>query len=209
MNLNERAREMRDFFNEKIESYDDVHEAFMTTKKALSDNLDVDVKRILDLGAGTGLELIEVFKRIPDVHVTAIDASDKMLEKLMQRDYSDKVTPICGDFFEVDFGEMYDAVISTSSLHHFTMQDKLRLYKKILMSLQDTGTFINCDKISATESEQEYLMSEYETNRDNYKHLDTPLTIENEKKLLLEVGFKCVMVLNVDKDNYRLFIAEK
>ena len=39
MNLYERNQKVRAFFNEKIDTYDDVHSAFMKTKKALADNL--------------------------------------------------------------------------------------------------------------------------------------------------------------------------
>ena len=52
MNLYERNQKQRNFFNEKIETYDQVHETYMEVKKALADNLDKNVQRILDLGAG-------------------------------------------------------------------------------------------------------------------------------------------------------------
>ena len=48
MNLNERNQKVRSFFNEKIDTYDDVHSEFMETKKELADNIDKDAKRILD-----------------------------------------------------------------------------------------------------------------------------------------------------------------
>lgn len=209
MNLHERKEEMRSFFNEKIETYDDVHSQFMETKSYLAKSLEGEVNKVLDLGSGTGLELIELFKKYPNVKVVAIDASEAMLEGLMNREFASNVTPICGDFFEVDFGDGYDAVISTSSLHHFTMKDKLELYKKILTSLKKQGVFVNCDKVSLTEEDQEYWFNEYENNRDAYKHIDTPLTIENEVSLLERAGFSNIKVSEVDKDNYRLFIAHK
>ena len=88
------AEKNRDFFNQKIEEYDLVHESFMNTKNELTYNLPDTVKNILDLGAGTGLELIELFKRFPNVKVTPIDISEKMLEKLRERDFSNNVRTI-------------------------------------------------------------------------------------------------------------------
>ena len=119
MNLYERNQKQRAFFNEKIDSYDEVHSEYMDIKGTLADNLDKNVKRILDLGAGTGLELIHVFELFPDAQVTVVDITENMLEKLKNRSFSNNVVAIWGDFFEVSFGDNYDAVISTSALHHF------------------------------------------------------------------------------------------
>lgn len=105
----------------------------MNTKKSLTDNMPNDVKNILDLGAGTGLELIELFNKYPNLKVKAIDISEKMLERLSERPFVSKVEVVCGDFFEVEFGENYDVVISTSALHHFIKDYKYVLYKKYMI----------------------------------------------------------------------------
>ena len=47
MNLYERNQKVRAFFNEKIDTYDDVHSTFMETKKELADNLDKDAKKLI------------------------------------------------------------------------------------------------------------------------------------------------------------------
>lgn len=137
MNLYERNQQQRTFFNEKIDSYDNVHSIYMKTKKTLGDNLDKNTKKILDLGAGTGLELIHVFELFPAAEVTVIDISEKMLEELRKRSFADRVITICGDFFEIEFGNNYDAVISTSALHHFKKDEKIKLYKKIYNCLKE------------------------------------------------------------------------
>ena len=48
---------MQDFFNNKIDTYDQVHASFMDTKKALVDSLSGDIHKVLDLGAGTGFRI--------------------------------------------------------------------------------------------------------------------------------------------------------
>lgn len=48
MNLYERNQKQRTFFNEKIDTYDDVHATYMDTKKTLGNSLDKDTKKILD-----------------------------------------------------------------------------------------------------------------------------------------------------------------
>ena len=209
MNLYERNQKQRKFFNEKIDTYDDAHSTFMDTKRELADNLDKDAKKILDLGAGTGLELIHLFELFPEVDVTVIDITENMLEKLKTRSFAEHVTTICGDFFDVEFGDNYDAVISTSALHHFKKDEKVILYKKIYDCLKENGQFINCDKIALTQEIEEECIYELKHNIDNYKHIDTPLTVEHEIEVLKDVGFKNVGSSNVDKEDYSLIKARK
>ena len=209
MNIKINGEKNREFFNKKIDEYDTSHESFMNTKKVLTDNLPDDIKNVLDLGAGTGLELIELFKKFPNVNITAVDISEKMLEKLKDRDFGSKVKIICGNFFDVDFGNNYDAVISTSALHHFLMRDKLELYKKIYDSLKDGAIFLNSDKIVETNQEELDAIDFYNNNINTRPHIDTPLSIEHEVEILKKAGFKNIKVVQVEKDNYRLFKTYK
>ncbi len=209
MNLQERNQKVRNFFNEKIDSYDDVHSTFMITKNAITDSLDKGAKRILDLGAGTGLELIYLFECFPEAEVTVIDITENMLAKLKTRSFADHVTTICGDFFEVDFGEEYDAVISTSALHHFKSKEKRFLYQKIYNCLKENGQFLNSDYIALTQEIEDRQLYELEHNFDQHKHIDIPLTVEHELELLSLVGFQDISTESVDKENYSLIKARK
>ena len=209
MTLEERNQKVRKFFNGKIDSYDDVHSEYMKTKVLLADNLDKSAKKILDLGGGTGLELIHLFELFPEAEVTVIDITENMLEKLKTRNFAGKVKTICGDFFEVPFGEDFDAVITTSAFHHFKKNEKIQLLKKILECLKDGGQFINCDLIAMTAEEEAAQLVELENNTDDSKHIDTPLTIENEIDALEKSGFKQISSSNGGKENYGLFVARK
>lgn len=209
MNLYERNQKQRSFFNEKITTYDDDHSGLMGTKKYLANSLSKDIKRVLDLGAGTGLELIYLFELFPDIEVTVIDITENMLEKLKTRSFSDHVTTICGDFFEVEFKKGYDAVISTSALHHFKKEEKEKLYQKIYNCLKENGQFLNCDKIALTKEDEEKNLYELEHNIENYKHIDTPLTVENELEILKKLNFKDIVLENTDIEDYKLIKAKK
>lgn len=210
MNLDKRRKEMRNFFNEKIDTYDDVHiNNYMDIKENMIENLNGDIKVALDLGAGTGLELIPFFKKYPNSFVTAVDTSEKMLEELSKRPFAKRVERICGDFLEIDYHEEFDAVISTSALHHFDEETKGDLYKKIYNALNNNGVFVNSDKYVKTLEEQNDTLNEYINNPTLYKHMDTPLTKENEVKLLKKAGFKEINVLNTRRDDYILIIAKK
>ena len=208
MELSKRNLENKEFFNEKAkDDYDDVHQEFMNTKKALTDSIDIDVKYVVDLGAGTGLELIEFFKKYPDARVKAIDLSDGMLEVLATRPFANKVDIVCGDFFEVDFGKDNDVVMSTSALHHFLYEEKLRLYKKIYECLRDGGLFINSDYTASSIEEEKQGIYNYEHQIN--RHNDTPLTVEHELELLNQAGFKDIEVGQPEKESYKLFKARK
>ena len=207
MDIKFNAEKNREFFNYKIDEYDKSHETFMTTKNEITKNLPSTVNNILDLGCGTGLELIELFKKYPSINVTAVDISENMIERLKQREFGDKVNVICGSFFDVDFGNNYDAVISTSALHHFLLKDKLVLYKKIFESLKENGIFINSDKIVNTNEEELEAIDFYNKYINERPHIDTPLSIEHELEVLKESGFNDIEVLEVEKENYRLFKA--
>lgn len=211
MDLERNAKKNKEFFDAKTEGYDNVHEKFMVTKNGLTYNLPSDARVILDLGAGTGLELIELFRMYPDAKVTALDISQNMLDRIKERDFSDRVTIVCDDFFKADYGKEYDAVISTSALHHFAKEDKVTLYKKIFECLKDGGVFINSDKIVHTDDEEKEQLRLYEEFIDSteYPHIDTPLTIEHEKETLEESGFTDISISDTDRDDYRLFKAYK
>ena len=209
MKLDERNQSMHDFFNEKASGYDEVHAALMEPKNALTAALPIDAKKILDLGVGTGLELFDLFRRIPNAQVTGIDISENMLAILATRPFANRVSVIHGNFFEVDFGTDYDVVISSSALHHFPAPDKKQLYKKVFDALAPGGYFLNSDCIANTLAEERAAFETYETNRLLENHIDTPLAKETEESILLEAGFQSVSLTDLENPLYKLLIAQK
>ena len=207
MDLKTRNDENKEFFAQRVVEYDEVHKPFMETKKMLTESIDVKPTKVIDLGAGTGLELIEFFKKYPDSRVRAIDLTQEMLDKIKERDFSDKVDIVCGDFFECDFGKDNDVIMSTSALHHFLYPEKIKLYKKIYDALRDGGEFINSDYIVDTIEEEQKCINDYD-NKVN-KHNDTPLTLEHELEILRMVGFTDIEVKQPEKENYKLIKAKK
>ena len=205
MNLNERNESMKSFFNLKAEEcYDEVHAAFMGTKRMITEKLSGEPKKILDLGGGTGLELIYLFERFPDAQVTVVDISENMLKILSKRPFASKITTVCGNFFEVELGKEYDAVISTSALHHFMKDDKLRLFEKVHSCLKDGGEFINSDKFADNPEDEALCLADYYENKDKRPHIDTPLSVETEVSLLEKVGFGKIEVFKCDVQYYNV-----
>jgi tRNA (cmo5U34)-methyltransferase len=154
---------------------------------------------VLDLGVGTGLELDRLFRRFPHARVTGVDVSSGMLEQLAHkpRPRTSRLDLIHASFLDMDLGSgAYDAVISSMALHHWMPFVRLGLYRRIHEALRVGGWFVNGD----------YVESELESNRrleafatrvvgaDHGLHIDLPLTVDHEIRLLGEAGFAEVRV---------------
>ncbi len=209
MNREERIRQMREFFAQRASGYDNVHLPMMDNKRAIALALEGQPLRLLDLGVGTGLELIPVFDRFPNVQVVGIDLAAPMLGELKKRSFSGRVETVCGDFFQTPFGEGYDAAISSAALHHFTEADKAKLYAKIFRALRPGGQWINADRFAPSQQEQDEFFQAYERNPNAQPHMDTPLTPENERRLLFGAGFRQIKILPLADPRYLLITARK
>ena len=209
MDLKERNQMLKEFFDRKMVGYDDVHIAFMESKRALTDSLPEGTSKVLDLGAGTGLELIPLTERFPEVRITAADISEDMLNSLMMRSFADQITCVIGDFFETDFGDGYDAMISTSALHHFAPEDKVRLYRKVWDALRPGGLFLNADKTASDPAAQEDGFRQFAEDPHRWPHMDTPLTVGAECTVLEQAGFRIREVRPLPNEHYFLYVAEK
>ena len=200
---------MDDFFTARVDGYDEhmknniegASKFYNYTASLLPMEKD---KRILDLGCGTGLELEELFQMNRYAKVTGIDLTEAMLETLKAKFPDKDITTVCGSYFEVPFGEeVFDAAVSVESLHHFTKEQKLPLYKKLNKALKPGGYFILTDYFAESEEEEVFygqellrIRKEQELPDGVFYHYDTPLTVEHEKEALLEAGFTRVEVLN-------------
>ena len=154
--------------------------------------------RVLDLGCGTGLELEYYFRLAPRALITGIDLSEGMLAALKEKFPDRNLELIQGSYFDLPLGEnRYDAAVSVESLHHFTKEEKLGLYKKLYAALKDGGCFILTDYFADLPEQESFFRRELLrlkaeqglSNRDFY-HYDTPLTFEHEMEALREAGFR-------------------
>lgn len=158
--------------------------------------------KVLDLGCGTGLELGEYFALNPTARVTGIDLAAGMLRALEKKFPERDMTLICGSYFDVPFGEGYDGAVSVESLHHFTKEEKIPLYRRLRDALKDGGVFILTDYFSMSDEEEQHhraellrLKAQQGITDEEFYHYDTPLTVRHETEALLAAGFATVEVL--------------
>ncbi|WP_404381597.1 class I SAM-dependent methyltransferase [Caenispirillum salinarum] len=179
-------------------------------------------RRVLDLGAGTGLLAAVLLARYPRLAVTLIDGSPDMLEQAGQRfaalaaadgpeaAASKEVARIVGDYRTLDLraGGPWDAVVSALSIHHLTDAEKEALYGRIHDALAPGGIFVNADQVAAATPALEGRMTvdwedavraaglpeaDLEAARTRMLH-DRCATAEAQLDMLRRVGFRDVDV---------------
>lgn len=213
---------MGEFFDSRLNEYDNhqitciksADEFYPFTAKCMPDD---KCAKILDLGCGTGLELEYYFKLNPLASITGIDLAPEMLERLKSKFPDKDITLILGSYFDVSFGgELYDAAVSVESLHHFTKEEKIPLYKKLYDALKNGGYFILTDYFAVSDNKEKQfrdelirLKKEQDITDNEFYHYDTPLTVVHETEALREAGFLSVEILNSWSATYTIKAVKK
>ncbi len=211
---------MSSFFTERVDGYDEhmltnvigCKEGYVEMSKLVP----TSCKSLLDLGCGTGLELDELLKKMPYLDITGIDLTQAMLDKLKLKHPDKSMNLICGSYFDVPFGiGKYECIISFQTMHHFSHDLKIGLYKKICQALKPDGIYIECDYMVETQKEEDFYFSENARIRKelniietDFYHYDTPCTIENQIGMLNSAGFQYVeKVFRIE--NTTILVAHK
>lgn len=164
-------------------------------------------KRILDLGAGTGLLTCYWHQRYPNAAYVLVDVADEMLKIAHKRfgaagNISYEVRNYQSSLPEGPF----DVVVSALSIHHLEDGDKAQLFARIREQLSPGGVFINYDQFCAAQPEMDrwfttywegQLMRSGLTEEDialwrERQKLDRECSVEQEETMLRECGFQTV-----------------
>ncbi len=209
---------MADFFTVRLDTYEEhmLNVAGEEEYKKFAEFVPVNTKKLLDLGCGTGLELDEIFKRLPSVSVVGIDLTQPMLDILREKHPDRDIELICGSYFNIDLGEnMFDAAVSFQTMHHFSHAEKVGLYRRIHRALKPDGVYIEDDYIALDQSIEDELYTENSRIRremnileGEYYHFDTPCTVENQINMFRQAGFTSSDVVS-QTGNAALMIARK
>ena len=119
-----------------------------------------DVRRVLDLGAGTGLLSAVVAEAFPEAQIELLDASEPMLA-LAQERLGDTVSAVhvadmAGALPEAPF----DAVVSALAIHHLEHADKRALMRRVHAALRPGGVFANAEQVDAPTAELSAIYTE-------------------------------------------------
>jgi tRNA (cmo5U34)-methyltransferase len=112
--------------------------------------MPVPPRRILDLGAGTGLLSARVADAFPEASVELLDASPPMLaearERLGERVAAVHIRDMAGPLPEGPF----DAIVSALAIHHLSDDDKRALMVRAHARLAPGGVFVNAEQAAGS-----------------------------------------------------------
>lgn len=212
---------MGEFFDKVSPDYDKVHTSHIDGGEdyyravAIPITPTEDPLKVLDIGCGTGLELEEIFDKVPNATVSCVDLSAKMLEQLQHRfnDSKCKVTVSCESYLSFKYPQNeFDYIIASATLHHLLDEEKLKLFPNLCRSLKNSGSFILGDYyVSPEEAKekssiyQDLVVNGYDLSDGKY-HIDIPTTSANEMTLLTMSGFKRIKKV-WESSNFTIFRA--
>lgn len=189
-----------------IPCFDDYYE---NTTKLIASNIDVP-KRVLDLGAGTGLLTYYWFKEFDTAEYVLVDIADGMLDISAKRfDGLENVSYQIMDYTKQFPSGTFDTIISALSIHHLDDIQKSELFDRIYKSLPIGGVFVNYDQFCAgTPMMNSWFNSYWEnqlynsglSDRDielwkERRKLDRECTVEKEVEMLHKCNFADVKCL--------------
>ena len=163
-------------------------------------------KKILDLGAGTGLLTKFWFEHFPRAEYLLIDVAAEML-KIAEQRFSGGGNISCRimDYTQDLPAENFDAIISAMSIHHLEDAAKFNLFRRIYEKLPNGGVFVNYDQFCANDSKLNDWYEKYWRRHlaDNLTAHDLELfnerakfdrecSAEAEVEMLRRAGFKIV-----------------
>lgn len=108
------------------------------------------VRRVLDLGAGTGLLSARIAAAHPEASFVLLDGAPAMLERARTA-LGDRAATVVGDLADplpVDGGP-FDAIVSALAIHHLDDAGKRALFARVHDALAPGGVFVNAEQVLA------------------------------------------------------------
>ena len=100
--------------------------------------------RLLDLGCGNGMQLLDLAAALPHADLTGIDTSGVNIEAARRRvaasSHARRIALIDGDYLELD-AEPYDVILADSVLQNISVPDA-RLYPKLAADIREGGLLV-------------------------------------------------------------------
>ncbi|HEV7959317.1 MAG TPA: class I SAM-dependent methyltransferase [Acidimicrobiales bacterium] len=111
-----------------------------------------EIRRVLDLGAGTGLLSAAVLDRYPGVEIVLVDGAEEMLAHARTRLAQPAITTIVADLRDRLPDGPFDAVVSALAIHHLEDRDKRELFARVQHVLRAGGAFVNAEHVTGPSS---------------------------------------------------------
>lgn len=182
---------------------------YITTTDFIASNIK-EPKKVVDLGAGTGLLSYYWYQKFQKAEYILSDIASDMLDVAKRRfDGLENFEFRLENYIEKLPDENFDAAISALSIHHLDDDEKRQLFSRIYDRLPVGGIFANYDQFRADEPEIESWYNAYWEGRlqasglsdrdielwKERRKADKECSVEKEVEMLLGCGFgvvKCV-----------------
>ncbi|MGN0903042.1 MAG: methyltransferase domain-containing protein [Succinivibrio sp.] len=206
--------DIKEQFNLVSEQYDGARRIFIPCFDSFYDRTTqyllrtwLKPKKILDLGAGTGLLDAFYLKYCPKAEYHLVDVADKMLDVAKKRFTG--LENICyevNDYAKDYHYDGFDTVVSALSIHHLENDNKQQLFNSIYANLNSGGVFVNYDQFCFEDKDisrktDEYWCSLIENSslskdeiqrwKERWK-LDREVSVKEELSMLKQAGFSTV-----------------
>lgn len=197
------AREYDSNRKKFIPCFNDFYES---TTNFIAANIE-EPKRIIDLGAGTGLLAYFWYRRFPSASYVLMDVAEDMLNVAGKRfEQIENISCQVGSYIDSLPEGFFDVAVSALSIHHLEDGDKVKLFAKIYDSLPVGGLFVNYDQFCAGQPELDRWFDSYWerqlaqsglTEHDivlwkERRKLDRECSVEREVEMLKCCGFQTV-----------------
>ncbi|HTA05052.1 MAG TPA: class I SAM-dependent methyltransferase [Solirubrobacteraceae bacterium] len=106
-----------------------------------------EIRRVLDLGAGTGLLSAHVAAAYPDTQLTLLDGAQSMLDRAREN-FAERASYVLADLADPLPGSAWDAIVSSLAIHHLDDAGKRDLFARIHPALAPGGVFVNAEQVA-------------------------------------------------------------
>ncbi|HET8980830.1 MAG TPA: class I SAM-dependent methyltransferase [Solirubrobacteraceae bacterium] len=127
-----------------VPGYDDFYGAAVDVVRSVRG----PVRRVLDLGAGTGLLSAEMARAFPGAELELLDASEPMLRHARDRLGDTLAAVHVADMTDPLPAGPYDAIVSALAVHHLEHPAQRRLFSAVHERLRPGGVFVNAEQVT-------------------------------------------------------------
>ena len=105
-------------------------------------------RRVLDLGAGTGLLTGFVRATYPEAELTLLDGAAPMLDRARATLGDERTRYVVGDLADPLPDGPWDAIVSALAIHHLDDAGKRALFARVRGALAAGGVFVNAEQVA-------------------------------------------------------------